>query len=189
MAQFKKVTPKGERLFVKVDSADATTIGGIVLPASAQKAPTQGEVVAAFKDSLVKVGDRVVYSKYAGTEIAMEQAEHVLLKEEDVVGIMKSTEVKALAPVADRILVEVSDVEESTSGGVLLTSATQERPTFGTVIAVGPGKKDEDGNLIKTNVNVGSTILYSKFSGVEFEGEDETKYIVIREADILAELS
>lgn len=55
VAQFKTVTPKGERLFVKVDSADATTVGGIVLPASAQKAPTQGEVVAAFKDSRVKV--------------------------------------------------------------------------------------------------------------------------------------
>ncbi|CAD7699416.1 unnamed protein product [Ostreobium quekettii] len=187
-AEYKTVTPLGQRVFVRVDSADATTVGGIMLPSSAQKAPTQGEVVAAFQDSNVKVGDRIVYSKYAGTEVAMDSQEHVLLKEEEVVGIMTSADVKALAPVADRILVEVSDVDAATSGGVLLTSGAQEKPTFGKVVAVGPGKKGENGEVTKPDVKIGTKVLYSKYSGIEFEDNDR-KYIVIRENDILAELA
>lgn len=183
------MTPLGERLFVKVDSADVTTAGGIVLPTSAQTAPTQGEVVASFEGGTVKVGERIVYGKYAGTPISVENKEHVLLKETDVVGVMKSSRVQDLQPCEGRLLVEVSEVEETTSGGVLLTSASQERPTFGKILAVGPGKKDEEGKVKEPTAKSGTTVLYSKYSGVEFEGEDEKKYIVIQEDDILAELA
>lgn len=104
-------------------------------------------------------------------------------------GIMKSKDVAQLQPLGDRILVEVSEIEEQTAGGVLLTSNDQEKPTLGKVLAVGPGKKDDSGKAIKPNVKVGSTILYSKYSGTEFEGEDEKQYIVIYDHDVLAELS
>lgn len=187
--EYKKVIPVSERVLVKVDNTDATTSGGIVLPTTAQKAPNRGEVVSSFQGGAVQSGDQVVYGNYAGTAISLQGKDHVLLKEEDVVGIMKSSSVRELQPVGGRILVEVSDVEETTSGGVLLTTATQEQPTFGQVLAVGPGKSDDDGSLVKPNVTPGSTILYSKYSGVEFEGEDAKKYIVIREEDVLAELT
>jgi chaperonin GroES len=55
-----------------------------------------------------------------------------------------------------------------TAGGVLLTNEG-EKPTFGTVVAVGGGKKGEDGNTTKPNVAVGSTVMYSKYAGTEFE--------------------
>jgi len=185
--QFKKVTPVGERVFVKVDEMDVRTAGGLVLPSSAQKAPTQGKVTAVSEGCSLKVGDQVVYGKYSGTDLAVDGAPHVLLKEEDVVGLLSSQDVSKLKPLGDRILVKVSAAEEETSAGVILTSAATEKPTFGTVLSVGPGKKVED-ETTPPKVSVGSTILYSKYSGTDFQGEDETEYIVIRESDILAEL-
>lgn len=187
--QYKIVEPVGERVFVKVDAADITTAGGIVLPSSIQKAPTKGNVVATGKDCGLKVGENVIYGQYSGTQLSLGGEEHVLLKEDDIVGVMKSKNVAQLQPLGDRILVEVAEVEDQTAGGVLLANSATEKPTVGKVLAVGPGKKDDDGEPTKPSVNVGSTILYSKYSGTEFEGEDGMQYIVIRANDVLAELS
>lgn len=84
LPQFSTVKPVGERVFVRVGDVEEVSSGGILLPSTAQKKPTAGEVVDASADCKnVKAGDRVVYSKYAGTEVEMKDAEYVLLKEED----------------------------------------------------------------------------------------------------------
>lgn len=57
------------------------------------------------------------------------------------------------------------------------------------VVAVGSGKVDDKGKVKRPNVSVGSLVLYSKYSGTEFEGENDKEYIVVRETDILATLS
>ena len=57
------------------------------------------------------------------------------------------------------------------------------------VVAVGSGKGDDKGNIVKPNVEVNSTVMYSKYAGAEFEGDDDTQYIVVRESDILATLA
>ena len=57
------------------------------------------------------------------------------------------------------------------------------------VIAVGSGKTDDEGKVVKPNLDSGNTVLYSKYSGTEFEGENEKQYIVVRESDILAVLA
>lgn len=54
------------------------------------------------------------------------------------------------------------------------------------VIAVGSGKEDDKGNIVKPNLNKGDTVLYSRYSGAEFTGQDDKQYIVIRESDVLA---
>lgn len=54
---------------------------------------------------------------------------------------------------------------------------------------MGSGKGDEKGNIVKPNVEVNSTVMYSKYAGAEFEGDDDTQYIVVRESDILATLA
>lgn len=57
------------------------------------------------------------------------------------------------------------------------------------VIAVGSGKEDEDGKIVKPNLAVGDSVLYSRYSGTEFAGPDERQYIVIRESDVLASVA
>lgn len=80
--QYKTVAPLGDRIFVKIDEAEATSAGGILLPSAAQVKSTQGVVAATPKGGAKSLseGDRVLYSKYAGTEIKMGKDEFVLLK-------------------------------------------------------------------------------------------------------------
>jgi chaperonin GroES len=76
-----------------------------------------------------------------------------------------------------------------TVGGVLLANDNADKPTFGVVVSVGAGSKNEEtGEVVKPNVTVGTTVMYSKYSGSEFE-EDDENYIVVRESDILAALA
>jgi chaperonin GroES len=85
-----------------------------------------------------------------------------------------------IRPLADRVLVEPAAAEEKTASGIIIPDSAKEKPQRGTVVAVGPGKKDEP-----TTVKEGDAVLYGKYSGTElqFEGQD---YMIMREADILA---
>ena len=132
-------------------------------------------------------GDRVVYSKYAGTEVAIAGDAHVLLKEDDVIGVLAGgDDISKLKPLGDRVLIKCAAAEGKTSGGVLLT-AESDKPTLGSVVAVGSGKKDDDGKQVAPNVTPGATVMYSKYSGTEFEEGDDA-FIVVRESDIIAQL-
>ena len=84
---------------------------------------------------------------------------------------------------------EVVEAAEQTSGGVLLTDGAKEKPTMGKVVAVGGGREDDDGKAVKPSVEVGSTVLYQRYSGAEFEGPNDKQYIVVRDADILATMA
>lgn len=86
-------------------------------------------------------------------------------------------------PNEDRVLVSPAPAEEKTAGGIIIPDAAKEKPQTGTVVAVGPGKKDEPITL-----NVGDTIFYGKYSGTEIklEGSD---YLIMRASDILGSLS
>lgn len=189
--QYKNLKPVADRVFVKVDKEESKTAGGILLPTVASNKPTKGAVVAVGpgktgKDAApitVSVGDVVSYSKFAGTEVAIGGENHILLKEEDCIGTMGGDDVTTLKPLSDRVLIKLTEVEDETTGGVLLTGKS-EKPSTGSVVAVGPGKADE-----KMDVAVGNSVLYSKYSGTEFEGSDGAEYIVIRAADVLAVLS
>ncbi|MGQ9866447.1 MAG: co-chaperone GroES [Pseudanabaenaceae cyanobacterium] len=91
--------PLGDRLLVKVTEAEEKTAGGILLPDTAKEKPQVGEVVAVGSGKLndngtrqpldVKVGDRVFYSKYAGTEIKIGGVDHVLVTERDVLAVLQ----------------------------------------------------------------------------------------------------
>ena len=91
-----------------------------------------------------------------------------------------------LKPLADRVLVEPSTVEESTSsGGIIIPDTAKEKPQEGKVAAIGPGKTDENGKPIKMNVKVGDKVLYSKYGGTELK-YDGKEYLIMSESDILA---
>ena len=93
----------------------------------------------------------------------------------------------SLRPLDDRIVVEPTDAEEKTAGGILLPDTAKQKPQQGTVVAVGPGKLSDKGARTAVGVKVGDTVIYGKYSGsdVEVSGR-ELK--ILRESDILAKL-
>ena len=93
----------------------------------------------------------------------------------------------SLKPLADRVVVEPAPAEDKSAGGIILPDTAQEKPQQGSVVAVGPGKTSDTGNLIGMTVKKGDKVLYGKYSGSEvtFDGTD---YVIMRESDILAVL-
>lgn len=86
-------------------------------------------------------------------------------------------------PNEDRVLVEPAAAEEKTAGGIIIPDTAKEKPQKGTVIAVGPGKKDEP-----VQVNAGDTIFYGKYSGTEIQ-IDGKDYLIMRASDILGSIA
>ena len=99
-----------------------------------------------------------------------------------------SINVSTLKPLGDRVFVKVSPAEEKTAGGILLPDNAQEKPQVGEVVAVGPGKRNDDGSRSELDVKVGDKVLYSKYAGtdVKLSGDD---YVLLSEKDILAAVS
>ena len=89
-----------------------------------------------------------------------------------------------IKPLADRVVIKMVEAEETTKGGIILTSAAKEKPQVATVVAVGPGGL-VDGQEVEMIVKVGDKVLTSKYSGTEVkvDGEDCT---IVRQSDILA---
>jgi len=90
-----------------------------------------------------------------------------------------------LKPLADRLVVEPTEQEEVTAGGIILPETAKENPQQGTVIAAGPGRTDDDGEYIKMEVKVGDKVLYAKYSGTEIKMNGK-KVLILRESDVLA---
>ncbi|MGQ9553496.1 MAG: co-chaperone GroES [Anaerolineae bacterium] len=90
-----------------------------------------------------------------------------------------------LKPLADRVVVEPLEEEQKTATGVYLPDTAQERPSKGTVIAVGPGRMDENGKRIPLEVKVGDKVIYAKYGGTEVK-VSEKELLVLKESDILA---
>jgi chaperonin GroES len=87
-------------------------------------------------------------------------------------------------PLYDRILVERVESEEKTKGGIIVPDTAKEKPQQGKVIAVGHGKRLEDGKLIPLEVKAGDTILFGKYSGSEIKIEGN-EYLIMKEDDVL----
>jgi len=87
-------------------------------------------------------------------------------------------------PLHDRILVERVESEEVTKGGIILPDTAKEKPQQGKVIAVGSGKKTEEGKLIPLEIKAGDVILFGKYSGSEIKVEG-TEYLIMKEDDVL----
>ena len=86
----------------------------------------------------------------------------------------------SVTPLHDRVIVKPAAAEEKTAGGIIIPDTAKEKPQRGTIVAAGPGKKDEP-----VTVKSGDTVLYGKYAGTEItiEGED---FLIMRESDILA---
>ena len=90
-----------------------------------------------------------------------------------------------IKPLEDRIVVQVNEAETTTASGLVIPDTAKEKPQEGTVIAVGPGRFDDNGNRIPVDVQPGQTVLFSKYGGTEVKyGMDE--YLVLSARDVLA---
>ena len=90
-----------------------------------------------------------------------------------------------IRPLQDRILVKRVDEEETTSGGIIIPDSAKEKPQEGLVIAVGPGKTLDSGEIATPGVHAGDRILFSKYAGTDVN-VDGDEHIIIREDDVLA---
>jgi chaperonin GroES len=90
-----------------------------------------------------------------------------------------------LKPLGDRLVVQPKEREETTPSGLVLPETAKEKPQMGEVVAVGPGRRDDDGKRVEMDVTVGDNVLFAKYAGTEFK-IDDSKLLILKESDILA---
>jgi chaperonin GroES len=90
-----------------------------------------------------------------------------------------------LKPLGDRLVVEPKEREQTTASGLILPETAAEKPQEGEVLAVGPGRRDDDGERIRMDVSVGDRVLYAKYGGTEIK-IDGKKLLILKESDVLA---
>ena len=92
---------------------------------------------------------------------------------------------KKLKPLGDRLVIKPIEQEETTASGLVLPETAKEKPQQVSVIATGPGKRDDDGKRIEMDVKVDDTVLYAKYAGTEIK-IDGDKLLILKESDVLA---
>ena len=92
-----------------------------------------------------------------------------------------------LRPLQDRILIKRIEEKETVKGGIIIPDSAKEKPQEGEVVAVGNGKKTEDGKVIALDVKVGDRVLFGKYSGNDIKIDDE-EYLILREDEVLGVL-
>ncbi len=91
----------------------------------------------------------------------------------------------AIKPLEDRIVIQQLAAEEVTTSGIIIPDSAKEKPQEGTVVAVGPGRIDDNGNRVPLDVSIGDVVLYSRYGGTEVK-YDGVEYLVLSARDILA---
>ena len=90
-----------------------------------------------------------------------------------------------LKPLGDRVVVEPIEQEEMTASGIILPETAKEKPQKGTILAAGPGARDDAGKRVGLDVNAGDIVLFAKYAGTEFK-VDGKKLLILKESDLLA---
>ncbi|USR79047.1 co-chaperone GroES [Arcanobacterium pinnipediorum] len=91
----------------------------------------------------------------------------------------------SIKPLDDRIVIKQVEAEETTASGLVLVDSAKEKPQEGEVVAVGPGRVDDNGNRVAMDVKVGDLVIYSKYGGTEVKyGAEE--YLILSQRDVLA---
>ena len=88
-------------------------------------------------------------------------------------------------PLSDRVVVMPEEVDEKTASGIILPDTAKEKPQMGKIVAAGPGKISDNGNVVEMTLKSGDKVLYGKYSGTEITLNDD-EVLIMRESDILA---
>ena len=102
-------------------------------------------------------------------------------------GVAQKRIKKMIKPLADRIVVKPAEAEQKTSSGLFIPDNAKEKPMQGKVVAVGPGRKNDKGEVVAMEVKVGDVVLYGKYSGTEVTVDGEN-YLIVKESDVIATL-
>ena len=101
----------------------------------------------------------------------------------------KTEKKTTLKPLGNRVLAQREKQEETLKGGIILPDSAQEKPKQGEVLAVGPGKMDEEGRVKSMHVRVGDTVLFTSYAGTEVKAaSQDEEYLIMSEEDILVVL-
>jgi chaperonin GroES len=93
-----------------------------------------------------------------------------------------------LNPLGDRVFLEpLEEGEQKSPGGIFIPDTAKEKPQKGKVVAVGPGRTNDEGKRLPMDVKVGDNVVFSKYAGTEYR-EDGVDYLIVRESDILAKI-
>ena len=95
------------------------------------------------------------------------------------------TSIEKIKPLSDYLLIEPLEKETVLPSGIVVPDTAKDKPSEGKVLAVGPGKKDEKGNLIPVQVSVGSVVMYKKWGGTEIKAEGK-ELLLVKEEDVIA---
>lgn len=96
-------------------------------------------------------------------------------------------DIKKIKPLGDRLLVKPVVEEEKTKGGIVLPdTVSKEKPQVGEVLAVGPGRTNDEGKKFPMDFKKGDKVVYAKYSGTDLKGDDDEDYLLLSEKDILA---
>jgi chaperonin GroES len=90
-----------------------------------------------------------------------------------------------IKPLEDRLVIKVTEAEQTTASGLVIPDTAKEKPQEGEVLAVGPGRVDDNGNRVPLDVNVGDTIIFSKYGGTEIKYSGE-ELLILSARDVLA---
>lgn len=91
----------------------------------------------------------------------------------------------AIKPLEDRIVIQQVEAEQTTASGLVIPDSAKEKPQEGEVVAVGPGRIDDNGNRVPLDISVGDRVIYSKYGGTEVKYDGE-EYLVLSARDVLA---
>jgi len=92
-----------------------------------------------------------------------------------------------IKPLEDRIVVQTLEAEQTTASGLVIPDTAKEKPQEGEVLAVGPGRVDDQGNRVPLDISVGDTVIYSKYGGTEIKYSGE-EYLILSARDVLAKI-
>jgi chaperonin GroES len=99
---------------------------------------------------------------------------------------LKQLSAVKLEPLGDRVIIDpLLDEADKSAGGIFIPDTAKEKPQKGKVVAAGPGRTTDDGNVVPLPVKAGDIVIYSKYAGTEYK-QDGREYLIVREADILA---
>lgn len=192
--------PISNNLLIKVKEVASSTAGGLYIPDNAKERPTEGSVIAAGPgrvhpetgvqlDIAAIAGHNVIYGKYDGTELKYNDADHQLIKDDDVLLTYEGdrASLENVKCVKDQVLVKLPPKEEKNASGIIISTpgSKDKRRDYGEVMKVGPGRQAGNGIYQKIQVQPGDNVKFREFAGTEvkLDGKD---YLVIRAYDILA---
>jgi chaperonin GroES len=93
-----------------------------------------------------------------------------------------------IQPLEDKILVQANEAETTTASGIVIPDTAKEKPQEGTVLAVGPGRVDDNGNRVPVDVAEGDVVIYSKYGGTEVKYSGQ-EYLILSARDVLAKVT